>query len=135
MRTSWAPTPASCQTTSSTVTATTSAVSPPSTDSCQGSGGQINLVCRDYTPLTVMVSPNIQKGVILLFVFTLCAVRMKVLYGSQSFITLLTKENFVTAGVKADIKVEHIDNAGHHIYSDQYKHFNNSVNNFCSPLD
>ena len=63
------------------------------------------------------------------------SVRMKVLYGSQSFITHLTEEDFVSAGVKANIQVEFIDNAGHHIYSDQYEHFNNTVNNFCSQAD
>ena len=63
------------------------------------------------------------------------SVRMKVLYGSQSFITHLTEEDFVSAGVKANIKVDFIDNAGHHIYSDQYEHFNNTVNNFCSQAD
>ena len=62
-------------------------------------------------------------------------VKMKVLYGSQSFITHLNEEDFKSGGVKANIKVQFIDNAGHHIYSDQYKHFNETVNHFCSQAD
>lgn len=62
-------------------------------------------------------------------------VRMKVLYGSQSFITHLNEEDFKSNGVKANIKVAFIENAGHHIYSDQYKHFNETVNHFCSQAD
>ena len=60
---------------------------------------------------------------------------MKVLYGSQSFITHLNEEDFKSAGVKANVQVEFIDNAGHHIYSDQYKQFNETVNHFCSQAD
>ena len=60
---------------------------------------------------------------------------MKVLYGSQSFITHLNEEDFKSAGVKANVQVEFNDNAGHHIYSDQYKQFNETVNYFCSQAD
>ena len=60
---------------------------------------------------------------------------MKVLYGSNSWMTHLTNEDFAAVGVKTDVDVEYIDKAGHHIYADQYQQFNLSLNNFLQSID
>ena len=53
---------------------------------------------------------------------------MKVLYGSNSWMTHLKEANFTEAGVEATVSVEYIEDAGHHIYADQYSSFNETVN-------
>jgi len=63
------------------------------------------------------------------------SVRMKVLYGSNSWMTHLTKEDFATEGCEANVDVEYIEDAGHHIYADQYTQFNNVVNNYLKTVD
>ena len=60
---------------------------------------------------------------------------MKVLYGSNSWMTHLTNEDFAAVGVKTDVDVDYIDKAGHHIYADQYQQFNLSINNFLQSID
>ena len=60
---------------------------------------------------------------------------MKVLYGSNSWMTHLTNADFDDNGVKANIDVEYIEDAGHHIYADQHQQFNSVVNNFLSSHD
>jgi len=62
-------------------------------------------------------------------------VTMKVLYGSNSWMTHLTNDDFAAVGVKTDVDVEYIDKAGHHIYADQYQQFNLSLNNFLQSID
>jgi hypothetical protein len=52
---------------------------------------------------------------------------MKVLYGSNSWMTHLKENDFIEAGVEAAVGVEYIEDAGHHIYADQYKRFNEAV--------
>ena len=53
---------------------------------------------------------------------------MKVFYGSKSWMTKLDKNDFTENGVEAAVDVEYIDDAGHHIYSDQYTRFNEALN-------
>ena len=60
---------------------------------------------------------------------------MRVLYGSNSWMTHLTKDDFISAGCEANVDVEYIEEAGHHIYADQYVDFNNSVNAFLQNVD
>ena len=63
------------------------------------------------------------------------SVRMKVLYGSNSWMTHLTQGDFSNAGVAASVDVEYIDNAGHHIYADQHQQFNHVINDFLKEND
>ena len=60
---------------------------------------------------------------------------MKVLYGSNSWMTHLTQGDFSNAGVAASVDVEYIDNAGHHIYADQHQQFNHVINDFLKEND
>jgi len=63
------------------------------------------------------------------------SVRMKVLYGSNSWMTHLHNEDFLKAGVKANVDVEYIEGAGHHIYADQHQEFNQVLNSFLLTQD
>ena len=49
---------------------------------------------------------------------------MKVLYGSNSWMTHLKENDFIENGVEAAVDVDYIEEAGHHIYADQYNSFN-----------
>lgn len=49
--------------------------------------------------------------------------------------THLTQGDFSNAGVAASVDVEYIDNAGHHIYADQYQQFNHVINDFLKEND
>ena len=60
---------------------------------------------------------------------------MKVLYGSKSWMTHLTKEDFTDQNCEANVDVEYIQEAGHHIYADQYKQFNYVLNKFLKSED
>ena len=60
---------------------------------------------------------------------------MKVLYGSNTWMTHLTNEHFADHGVQATLDVEYIEDAGHHIYADQHQQFNSVVNQFLSTND
>ena len=53
---------------------------------------------------------------------------LKVLYGSNTWMTQLQQNDFTENGVKCAVDVEYIQNAGHHIYADQSKPFNEAVN-------
>jgi len=55
-------------------------------------------------------------------------VQMKVLYGSKSWMTHLQANDFIENGVEAAVTVDYIEDAGHHIYADQYHSFNETVN-------
>ena len=55
-------------------------------------------------------------------------VQMKVLYGSKSWMTHLQANDFIENGVEAAVTVDYIEDAGHHIYADQYHSFNEAVN-------
>jgi len=63
------------------------------------------------------------------------SVKMKVLYGSKSWMTHLTKEDFTDQNCEANVDVEYIQEAGHHIYADQYKQFNYVLNKFLKSED
>ena len=67
--------------------------------------------------------------------FKLISVKMKVLYGSKSWMTHLTKEDFTDQNCEAYVDVEYIQEAGHHIYADQYKQFNYVLNKFLKSED
>jgi len=62
-------------------------------------------------------------------------VQMKVLYGSKSWMTHLQENDFIENGVKSAVSVEYIEDAGHHIYADQYQSFNEAVNSCLSKHD
>ena len=60
---------------------------------------------------------------------------MKVFYGSKSWMTHLEGEDFIEAGVEADVDVEYIEDSGHHVYADQYKDFNEALNSCLMKRD
>ena len=53
---------------------------------------------------------------------------MQVLYGSKSWMTHLKENDFTENGVEAAVAVDYIEDAGHHIYADQYHSFNEAIN-------
>ena len=62
-------------------------------------------------------------------------VKLNVMYGSNSWMTHLQEEDFRTAGVEGEVEVTYIEGAGHHIYSDQPDHFNNSLSKLLQSHD
>ena len=66
---------------------------------------------------------------------TLNSVRLRVLYGSESWMTHLTVDDFTAAGVAGEGEVNYIEGAGHHIYSDQPELFNTTLNKILEQLD
>ena len=62
-------------------------------------------------------------------------VKLNVMYGSNSWMTHLQEEDFRTAGVEGEVEVTYIEGAGHHIYSDQPDHFNNSLSKLLHSHD
>ena len=60
---------------------------------------------------------------------------MRVLYGSNSWMTHLKENDFIENGVEAAVGVEYIEDAGHHIYADQYNRFNEAVNMSLTKYD
>ena len=62
-------------------------------------------------------------------------VQMKVLYGSKSWMTHLQVNDFIENGVEAAVTVDYIEEAGHHIYADQYHNFNDAVNQCLKTFD
>ena len=49
--------------------------------------------------------------------------------------THLQENDFIENGVKSAVSVEYIEDAGHHIYADQYQSFNEAVNSCLSKHD
>jgi len=62
-------------------------------------------------------------------------VHMKVIYGSKSWMTHLQEKDFTAAGVEAGVDVEYVEDAGHHVYADQYVQFNDAVNKSLAKHD
>jgi len=62
-------------------------------------------------------------------------VQLRVLYGSKTWMTHLQKSDFDEKGVTANVEVDYIEDAGHHIYADQYESFNTKVNQILSEKD
>ena len=56
---------------------------------------------------------------------------MKVLYDSNSWMTHLIENDFIEAAVG----VEYKEDAGHHIYADQYNRLNQAVNMSLTKYD
>ena len=49
--------------------------------------------------------------------------------------TKLQKTDFEEKGVTANVEVDYIEDAGHHIYADQYESFNTKVNQILLEKD
>ena len=49
--------------------------------------------------------------------------------------THMKENDFIEAGVEAAVGVEYIEDAGHHIYADQYNRFNEAVNMSLTKYD
>jgi len=54
--------------------------------------------------------------------------RLHCIYGANTWMSHLEEQDFLEAGVKAEVTVRYIQDAGHHVYADQHQLFNEAVN-------
>eukprot|EP00088_Acartia_fossae_P027566 TRINITY_DN28302_c0_g1_i1.p1 TRINITY_DN28302_c0_g1~~TRINITY_DN28302_c0_g1_i1.p1 ORF type:complete len:400 (+),score=78.35 TRINITY_DN28302_c0_g1_i1:34-1233(+) len=57
------------------------------------------------------------------------SVPMTILYGSNSWVTAISEEQFEEKGASENLSVYLVENAGHHVYADQAGDFNRIVSN------
>jgi len=63
------------------------------------------------------------------------SVAVQVFYGANTWMTHLEESDFIDAGMEATVDVEYFEDAGHHVYADQYNLFNQALDNCLSSHD
>ena len=60
---------------------------------------------------------------------------LQVFYGANTWMTHLEESDFLEADVEASVDVKYFEDAGHHVYADQYNLFNQALDNCLSNYD
>jgi len=63
------------------------------------------------------------------------SVALQVFYGANTWMTHLEESDFLESGVEASVDVKYFEDAGHHVYADQYNLFNQALDNCLSNYD